>query len=433
MPWHFHLKQGETLEQRLLACWQTGAEADKHGTLSPADQQALVRLLASAGVRQRLHWQFSEPLRQQLLKQVAPDHLETLLQILQTLSAAHIPTAVFYTFSSTLWKTAFQRLSQHQQPDVITLLVDTIYQLQIVDFDQEPHHQLFEVITQHWPLVFHTEQNTQAVRYTAQEAATAYTETAVPESSLFSNAEVSHTEQNTQAVRHTTQEPVTAYTKTALSESGLFSDAEISHTKQNTQAAMHTAQEAATAYTETVVPETATSYQKYAIQKTDSLYTGQAGLVLLHPFLPRFFTTLGIGDDARLLQAERAPGLLYFLATGQILAPEYELLLPKVLCNLPLDAPLPADIGITQNEQNEATALLQAVIHHWAALRNTTPDGLRGNFLSRLGKLSPYPDGGWLLQVETQTHDILLDQLPWGIGMIKLPWMPYLLRVEWSA
>jgi hypothetical protein len=163
----------------------------------------------------------------------------------------------------------------------------------------------------------------------------------------------------------------------------------------------------------------------------DTLYTNQAGLVLLHPFLPRFFEVLGITDGEKLLQPERAPGLLYFLATGQPLAPEYELTLPKILCNLPLNTPLPADIGITPQEQDEAITLLEAVIRHWPALRNTSPDGLRGNFLNRLGKLSPYPDGGWLLQVENQTHDLLLDQLPWSIAMLKLPWMPHLLRVEW--
>jgi hypothetical protein len=40
-------------------------------------------------------------------------------------------------------------------------------------------------------------------------------------------------------------------------------------------------------------------------------------------------------------------------------------------------------------------------------------------------------DGDWVLQVEANTADILLDQLPWGISMIKLPWMGMMLWVEW--
>jgi hypothetical protein len=63
-------------------------------------------------------------------------------------------------------------------------------------------------------------------------------------------------------------------------------------------------------------------------------------------------------------------------------------------------------------------------------LRNTSPDGLRGTFLLRPGKVSLRNDD-WLLQVEARTCDILLEQLPWGIGMIKLPWMEKMVWVEW--
>ncbi|MCI5119419.1 MAG: hypothetical protein D3913_16080, partial [Candidatus Electrothrix sp. LOE1_4_5] len=122
--------------------------------------------------------------------------------------------------------------------------------------------------------------------------------------------------------------------------------------------------------------------------------------------------------------------LLHFLATGQGVAPEYELMLPKVLCNVPLDMPVEADVELTDKEQEEAGALLTAVIDHWEALRNTSPDGLCGTFLVRPGKISLRGED-LLLQVEPQTWDILLEQLPWGISMIKLPWMDKMLWVEW--
>ena len=54
-----------------------------------------------------------------------------------------------------------------------------------------------------------------------------------------------------------------------------------------------------------------------------------------------------------------------------------------------------------------------------------------GEFLTRAGQLSVDAEGDWLLRVEPRTVDILLDQLPWGISMIKLPWMSRLMRVEW--
>jgi hypothetical protein len=164
----------------------------------------------------------------------------------------------------------------------------------------------------------------------------------------------------------------------------------------------------------------------------EGVYVECAGLVLLHPFLPRFFEALGIAADGKILQPERALCLLHYLATGQDIAPEYALILPKLLCNVPLETPAEVDVGLTAAEMEESTALLEAVIGHWDALRSTSPDGLRGTFLVRPGKLSERNDGDHLLQVETQSFDILLDRLPWGIGVIKLPWMEKMLWVEWE-
>ena len=162
----------------------------------------------------------------------------------------------------------------------------------------------------------------------------------------------------------------------------------------------------------------------------DGVYVDDAGIVLLHPFLPRFFQALGIAVDDELVMPERALCLLHHLATGEVTAPEYDLVLPKVLCGVPIDEPVPA-VTLTEAEVDEAAALLDAAIRHWEALRGTGRDALRGTFLLRPGMLSPDEDGGWLLRVEEQTFDILLDQLPWGISMIRLPWMRRMLRVEW--
>ncbi|GJQ22223.1 MAG: hypothetical protein HBSAPP01_00130 [Candidatus Brocadia sapporoensis] len=163
----------------------------------------------------------------------------------------------------------------------------------------------------------------------------------------------------------------------------------------------------------------------------EGLYIENAGLVLLHPFLPRLFTGLGIAGEDKLFQPERALCLLHLLATGQIIAPEHELILPKILCNVPLETPVESDVALTLAEQEEAAALLAAVIRHWDALRNTSADGLRGTFLLRPGKVS-LRGSDWLLIVESRGFDVLLDQLPWGISMIKLPWMERMLWVEWK-
>ena len=161
------------------------------------------------------------------------------------------------------------------------------------------------------------------------------------------------------------------------------------------------------------------------------IYTGLAGLVLLHPFLPQLFRALGIADDDKLLQPDKAINLLYFLATGRIDGKEYELVIPKMLCHFPLESVLESNVSLADSEQEEAIALLGAVIRHWEVLKNTGVEGLQETFLKRCGKLSLLNNGEWLLQVESNACDILLEQLPWGFSMIKLPWMPEMLRVEW--
>jgi hypothetical protein len=156
-----------------------------------------------------------------------------------------------------------------------------------------------------------------------------------------------------------------------------------------------------------------------------------AGLVLLHPFLAQFLAGLGVVVGDQLVDPERALCLLHHLATGETVAPEYRLTMAKVLCDVPLDRPVAADVGLTAVEVSEASALLEAAIAHWRALGAASPDALRGEFLLREGTLTIDDDGDWLLRVENRTVDILLDQLPWGTSLIKLPWMSRLLKVEW--
>jgi hypothetical protein len=163
----------------------------------------------------------------------------------------------------------------------------------------------------------------------------------------------------------------------------------------------------------------------------EGIVVDNAGSVLLHPFLPHYFEGLGVAVGGELTNPNRAMCLLHHLATGEVTAPEHRLVLAKVLCAVALDEPVEADVGLTEAEQDESIALLEAAIRHWGALRGSSPDALRAEFLTRAGTLSVDADGDWLLRVAAETADILLDQLPWSISLVKLPWMPRPLRVEW--
>jgi len=78
----------------------------------------------------------------------------------------------------------------------------------------------------------------------------------------------------------------------------------------------------------------------------------------------------------------------------------------------------------------EADGLLEAAIAQWEILQNTSVSGLREGFLQRPGMLFS-KNGDFYLRIEKSSIDVLLDYLPWNLGMIMLPWMKILLRVEW--
>jgi hypothetical protein len=63
-------------------------------------------------------------------------------------------------------------------------------------------------------------------------------------------------------------------------------------------------------------------------------------------------------------------------------------------------------------------------------LKNTSQEGLRQSFLQRDGLLMVKP-ASMKLQVERRGFDILLDQLPWNMGIIKTQWMDEPLSVDW--
>jgi len=122
--------------------------------------------------------------------------------------------------------------------------------------------------------------------------------------------------------------------------------------------------------------------------------------------------------------------ILEFLVTGLQNVEEHELVLQKFLIGLPIHMPVDPLETLTDEEIETCESMLYGLIANWQAIGHTTLEGLRGGFLIREGKLQK-SDDQWSLSVQTQSIDVLLDRIPWSIGMIKLPWMKHLLRVEW--
>ena len=165
----------------------------------------------------------------------------------------------------------------------------------------------------------------------------------------------------------------------------------------------------------------------------EEIFVHHAGVVLLHPFLNAFFKILGFVAEGKFITHElhtRALYLIHFLATGATDPHEHDLLIAKILCAYPLDEPVDAMIRLTESEMEEAENLLSAAISNWSILKSTSPAGLREGFLQRSGKVQVKAND-LLLLIENSSIDMLLDHLPWNLGIIKLPWMENILRIEW--
>jgi hypothetical protein len=163
-----------------------------------------------------------------------------------------------------------------------------------------------------------------------------------------------------------------------------------------------------------------------------AIVTGSAGAVILQPFLQALFQALGlVTEQGRFVQGgpRRGVALLGFLVWGDLMPPDPDLALEKLLCGLSPSEPwLPLEIS--EAERLEGAKVLDAVLRHWTALKSTSRDGLRQNFLQRPGRLET--DGAGLrLRVERRDWDLLLERLPWTIGLVRLPWMRQTLMVEW--
>ena len=165
----------------------------------------------------------------------------------------------------------------------------------------------------------------------------------------------------------------------------------------------------------------------------EGIYIDNGGLVILHPFLQPLFSNLGLIDAGSFISAKtqyKAVVVLYYLQNQGSLYEEYEMAFNKLLCGMAIDEVLPTNIELSEKEKQECNELLQTVINYWEALKGASTEALQETFIRRKAKLN-FKEDHWRLQVEKNATDILLNRLPWGVGVIKLPWLQYLIHVEW--
>lgn len=176
------------------------------------------------------------------------------------------------------------------------------------------------------------------------------------------------------------------------------------------------------------------THSYFTDEEKEKIQVGNAGLVLFHPYLPYVFRELKWTDatnnfiDRR--SQQKAVLFLQHLINGKSRQAEHELVLNKILCNWPVNLPLATRSNFSAIEKQAAIELVDSLKEHWTVLGGTSREGVILSFVERRGQLQK-AGRDYLLQVEQNTIDILMQSLPFGIQTIKLPWNEYCVHTEW--
>ncbi|MBL4676743.1 MAG: hypothetical protein JKY70_11155 [Mucilaginibacter sp.] len=177
-----------------------------------------------------------------------------------------------------------------------------------------------------------------------------------------------------------------------------------------------------------------TDNHKHITPVKHEIYIDNAGLIILHPFLPAYFNSLGLTDENDQFKSfesqVKASVLLYYLQCNCVSYQEWEMSLNKILCGLALSDVISSGVEITHDDIAESKELLNTVAGHWSALKGASAESMQNTFFQRAGKIT-HKEDAWLIQVERTAVDVLLDKLPWGFSTIKLPWLTQLIHTEW--
>lgn len=160
-----------------------------------------------------------------------------------------------------------------------------------------------------------------------------------------------------------------------------------------------------------------------------------AGLILLHPMLSSFFSnTALLNKERKFVSAEtqrRAALLLQYLCGPPHTYHEHLIHLNKILCHLPINSPIEDNFYPSPAEEKESRDLLHAFTKHWTSIKNSSIESIQQSFFRRPGLLEQSGDD-WIIRIETQGMDILLEGLPWQIEQFSLAWSNSLFFIDWK-
>lgn len=164
-----------------------------------------------------------------------------------------------------------------------------------------------------------------------------------------------------------------------------------------------------------------------------SAFFKTAGVVILWPLIVPLFEDRGLLLDKQFIDKKaqfKGLELLNFAVAGNNPLDEYDMVLNKVLCEIPIEVAVQYEPSLSDEDKDEVENLLNHLITNWSVLKNTSINGLREGFILREAELKEFEED-WLLKVEQKGIDILMNKIPWGFKTVKLPWMSKILSVEW--
>lgn len=159
-----------------------------------------------------------------------------------------------------------------------------------------------------------------------------------------------------------------------------------------------------------------------------------AGMVLLWPVLPGLFRHLGLLEGKQFVSQQaqrRAAGCLLWLVLRQN-GPPPEAVVSQLLCGLPTAGEItPEDMPdeVTRELLRQWLTGLPALLQFtWQKL---SAEDIRQWFLLRPGWITPEP-GKTILRIQPEAFDVLLNDWPWPVNVVPLPWLEHPLTIHWT-
>lgn len=155
-----------------------------------------------------------------------------------------------------------------------------------------------------------------------------------------------------------------------------------------------------------------------------------AGLFILHPFYSKLLKELNILQDNAIQDFDLAIYVLHYIAFPEDITPKnHELISEKILLDLPLNYTMQNFPILKEFEINLIKKTQDNILQLWQALSGSSFGFIQQMFIQREA-FAKRNSKGWTIHIPQQAQDILLEKLPWGLGIVKLPWMKELIDVK---